>query len=99
MRLLNVHSTKLETFYNEQIPNFAILSHTWLSDDQEVTFARDQTTFIPWDRIRYCMGIANLGHLLDRRRGALKAPQVRIHVVELDHTEYLNIKGREKRSP
>ncbi|PVH99188.1 hypothetical protein DM02DRAFT_439733 [Periconia macrospinosa] len=43
MRLLNVHTIKLETFHNEEIPKFAILSHTWLRNDQEVTFAQIQT--------------------------------------------------------
>lgn len=42
MRLLDVRTQKLKTFYNHDLPRYAILSHTWLSDDQEVTFAQIQ---------------------------------------------------------
>ena len=40
MRLLNVHTFRLHTFYGEDIPSYAILSHTWLKDYEEVTFAQ-----------------------------------------------------------
>ena len=43
MRLLNVQTFKLHTFYGDKIPSYAILSHTWLQDDEEVTFAHLQT--------------------------------------------------------
>jgi hypothetical protein len=36
MRLLNVHTLKLETFYEPDVPTYAALSHTWGKD--EVTF-------------------------------------------------------------
>ncbi|KAJ9149779.1 HET-domain-containing protein [Pleurostoma richardsiae] len=36
MRLLNVDTFKLEDFYDQDIPRYAILSHTWTKD--EVTF-------------------------------------------------------------
>ncbi|KAK0105014.1 hypothetical protein ONS95_004617 [Cadophora gregata] len=36
MRLLNVHSMKLEEYFGSQIPPYAILSHTWGAE--EVTF-------------------------------------------------------------
>lgn len=36
MRLLNAHSRKLEEFYGDAIPPYAILSHTW--GKEEVTF-------------------------------------------------------------
>jgi hypothetical protein len=36
MRLLNVKTLQLETFYDENIPRYAALSHTW--GDEEVTF-------------------------------------------------------------
>jgi hypothetical protein len=39
MRLLNVRTFTLHTFYGDNIPPYAILSHTWLRDDEEVTFA------------------------------------------------------------
>lgn len=29
---------ELHTFYGDAIPPYAILSHTWLRDDEEVTF-------------------------------------------------------------
>lgn len=38
MRLLDVKTFILHAFYGERIPPYAILSHTWLQDDQEVTF-------------------------------------------------------------
>jgi hypothetical protein len=43
MRLLNVHTLKLHTFYGDAIPKYAILSHTWLAADEEVTFLQLQT--------------------------------------------------------
>ncbi|KAK0654340.1 hypothetical protein QBC41DRAFT_199241, partial [Cercophora samala] len=36
MRLLNTDTLKLETFYDSEIPIYAILSHTW--DREEVLF-------------------------------------------------------------
>jgi len=39
MRLLNTSTYGLKTFYGDDIQPYAILSHTWLQDDQEVTFA------------------------------------------------------------
>ncbi|KAI1181509.1 heterokaryon incompatibility protein-domain-containing protein [Nemania serpens] len=39
MRLLNVHTLQLESFLNEKTrPPYAILSHTWLPDAEEVGF-------------------------------------------------------------
>jgi hypothetical protein len=52
MRLLNVHTYKLHTFYGDNIPEYAILSHTWLKDHEEVTF--DHIEHQPpssWDRL------------------------------------------------
>lgn len=43
MRLLNVHTLRLQTFYGDAIPKYAILSHTWLAADEEVTFLHLQT--------------------------------------------------------
>lgn len=40
MRLLNVHSFDLQTFYGDSIPPYAILSHTWLTTKDEVTFVQ-----------------------------------------------------------
>ncbi|KAL9564872.1 hypothetical protein ACKAV7_011324 [Fusarium commune] len=42
MRLINVENPKLETFIGGQIPPYAILSHRWGNDDEEVTF-KDMT--------------------------------------------------------
>lgn len=57
MHLLNVDTLKLETFYDEQVPKYAILSHTW--GEEEVTFAdiqdptSDRTTSLAgFDKIR-----------------------------------------------
>ncbi|KAF2848614.1 HET-domain-containing protein [Plenodomus tracheiphilus IPT5] len=38
MRLLDVATCSLQVFYGNSIPLYAILSHTWLQDDEEVTF-------------------------------------------------------------
>ncbi|KAJ4250937.1 hypothetical protein NW762_011587 [Fusarium torreyae] len=38
MRLINVDSLQLETFFGDQIPPYAILSHRWGNDDEEVSF-------------------------------------------------------------
>ncbi|KAM0193853.1 hypothetical protein ACHAPA_009019 [Fusarium lateritium] len=38
MRLINVESLKLETFFGGQLPAYAVLSHRWGSDDEEVSF-------------------------------------------------------------
>jgi hypothetical protein len=38
IRLLEVHTLKLCTFYEDAIPPYAILSHRWLPNDDEVTF-------------------------------------------------------------
>jgi hypothetical protein len=43
MRLLDVDTMKLYTFCGDAIPKDAILSHRWLSDDEEVTFQQIQT--------------------------------------------------------
>lgn len=36
MRLLNVHTRRLEEYFGKEIPSYAILSHTWR--EEEVTF-------------------------------------------------------------
>ncbi|KAF5639486.1 beta transducin [Fusarium tjaetaba] len=38
MRLINVENLKLETFIGGHIPPYAILSHRWGNDDEEVSF-------------------------------------------------------------
>ncbi|PNP78752.1 hypothetical protein FNYG_07894 [Fusarium nygamai] len=38
MRLINVENLKLETFIGGQIPPYAILSHRWGNDDEELSF-------------------------------------------------------------
>lgn len=38
MRLLNTTSLKFKEFFEDQIPPYAILSHTWGSSDEEVSF-------------------------------------------------------------
>lgn len=39
MRLINVHTLKLKYFEGETEPPYAILSHTWVSTEDEVSFA------------------------------------------------------------
>jgi ankyrin repeat protein len=38
MRLINVETLKLEEFFDDAIPPYAILSHTWGNDNEEVSF-------------------------------------------------------------
>jgi hypothetical protein len=38
MRLLNTHTIKLEEAFSSDVPNYAILSHTWGPTAEEVTF-------------------------------------------------------------
>ncbi|KAH6664725.1 heterokaryon incompatibility protein-domain-containing protein [Plectosphaerella plurivora] len=38
MRLFNVHSLQLESFFGKELPRYAILSHRWGPDDEELTF-------------------------------------------------------------
>ncbi|KYG13654.1 hypothetical protein FVEG_13919 [Fusarium verticillioides 7600] len=38
MRLINVENLKLETFIGGHVPPYAILSHRWGNDDEEVSF-------------------------------------------------------------
>lgn len=38
MRLINTDTLKLEEFVGNKIPDYAILSHTWGSSEEEVTF-------------------------------------------------------------
>ena len=42
MRLLDARTLELQTFYGDEIPSYAILSHTWLRDEDEVTHAQIQ---------------------------------------------------------
>lgn len=37
MRLINVHTLEMRSFSNAAIPNYAILSHRWLNDEQEIS--------------------------------------------------------------
>jgi hypothetical protein len=65
MRLLSANangSFTLTTFAGNQIPSYAILSHTWEEDDQEVTF-QDITTAsasnkMGYRKIQFCRGKA-----------------------------------------
>ncbi len=38
MRLLDTSTLKLSTFHEPNLPGYAILSHRWFSDEDEVTF-------------------------------------------------------------
>ena len=38
MRLINVETFKLEEFFDDTVPPYAILSHTWGNDNEEVSF-------------------------------------------------------------
>ncbi|RDA93495.1 hypothetical protein CP533_4011 [Ophiocordyceps camponoti-saundersi (nom. inval.)] len=43
MHLLNVTTLRLEEFFDEGIPPYAILSHTWGKDEEEITFLDIET--------------------------------------------------------
>jgi len=51
MRLINVETLKLEEYFGDAIPPYAILSHTWGSDSEELTF-RDFETLLDLDSAR-----------------------------------------------
>jgi hypothetical protein len=58
MRLLDVRTLKLRTFYGDEVPPYAILSHTWLRDKDEVTHAQIQDpgncrNMLGFQKIRY----------------------------------------------
>ena len=38
MRLLNALTLELKSFHEHQVPQYAVLSHTWGPDEDEVTF-------------------------------------------------------------
>src|SRR5271163_2653416 len=38
MRLINVKTLKLDEFLDDKVPPYAILSHTWGKDSEELTF-------------------------------------------------------------
>jgi hypothetical protein len=43
MRLLDVRTLQLRTFYGDAIPNYAIMPHNWFQEGEEVTFQHIQT--------------------------------------------------------
>jgi hypothetical protein len=51
MRLLDVQTYTLHTFYGDQIPPYAILSHTWLQAHEEVLFAHLQYEPGSWQHL------------------------------------------------
>lgn len=58
MRLLDVRTLKLRTFYGDDVPPYAILSHTWLRDKDEATHAQIQDpgncrNMLGFQKIRY----------------------------------------------
>ena len=58
MRLLNTRTLQLELFMGENMPKYAILSHTWGPDAEEVTFKDlvDGTGEVKasYKKIRFC---------------------------------------------
>ena len=43
MRLLNTTTLRLHTFHEPDLPDYAILSHTWRNEDDEVSFQELQS--------------------------------------------------------
>lgn len=71
MRLLHIETLRLHTFYGNDIPPYAILSHTWLRDEEEVTF--DDIQSIQADgAIALDMAAAGQHHLWTRKLGFKK---------------------------
>ncbi|KAB2102383.1 hypothetical protein AG0111_0g9246 [Alternaria gaisen] len=56
MRLLDSRTLQLRTFYGDDIPPYAILSHTWLQDEDEVTHAQIQDP----ENCRHMMGFQKI---------------------------------------
>ncbi|KAI1024868.1 hypothetical protein LB504_009713 [Fusarium proliferatum] len=57
MRLINVENLKLETFIGGHIPPYAILSHRWGDDDEEVSFkdmTRGATNKVGMTKVKGC---------------------------------------------
>ncbi|KAF4428771.1 beta transducin [Fusarium acutatum] len=57
MRLINVENLKLETFIGGHIPPYAILSHRWGNDDEEVSFkdmTRGTTNKVGMKKVKGC---------------------------------------------
>ncbi|KAF5532913.1 beta transducin [Fusarium mexicanum] len=57
MRLINVENLKLETFIGGQIPPYAILSHRWGNDEEEVSFkdiTRGATNKVGMTKVKGC---------------------------------------------
>lgn len=67
MRLLNVHTKRLQIFHNN-CPDYAILSHTWLEDHLEVTYLLIQqpetcTHLTSWRKVDFaCQQAIHDGH-------------------------------------
>jgi hypothetical protein len=74
MHLLNVHTLQLETFYQAEVPSYAILSHTWVKD--EVSFAEIQNPMSPT--------ISNKAGLDKIRRACQEAKSSRYNYVWVD---------------
>ncbi|KAG9498022.1 hypothetical protein J7337_010903 [Fusarium musae] len=57
MRLINVENLKLETFIGGHVPPYAILSHRWGNDDEEVSFKdmdRGTTNKVGMKKVKGC---------------------------------------------
>ncbi|KAK1829298.1 heterokaryon incompatibility protein-domain-containing protein [Podospora conica] len=58
MRLINLNTRKLESFFGNSIPPYAILSHTWGNDNEELSFAdiqRDDPPAIHSIKVAGCL--------------------------------------------
>ena len=66
MRLLNSSTKELKTFFEDNTPPYAILSHTW--EQEEVTF-QDLESFLSIARE---MGIRDAPHSIESRKGLRK---------------------------
>jgi hypothetical protein len=67
MRLLNTQTLKLTEFYGSDIPEYAILSHTWGPDGEEVSFKDIQEDRSTWNHKQGATKVTDFCRLADMR--------------------------------
>jgi Heterokaryon incompatibility protein (HET) len=65
MRLLNVKTLRLEEFFGDDVPPYAILSHTWGNANEEVSY-QDISTSINWSRMKNQAGYQKIQYLCNQ---------------------------------
>ncbi|KAI0123333.1 heterokaryon incompatibility protein-domain-containing protein [Xylariales sp. AK1849] len=93
MRLINVNNLQLEVHYPPNLPPYAILSHTWGKDDEEVTLQQWPTAFKQHDAAcPHCdkcrADWAEKSRAIQRKPGYIKIVQA-CHHAKTDGLTYL----------